>query len=134
MAGVNKVIIIGRLGNDPASKFFSDNSQVTNMSVATSTDWKDKATGEKKSKTEWHRVVAYKKLADIASKYLKKGSKVYIEGSLQTKSWEKDGETRYTTEIIARSIQMLDRVDNNAVKEVTDSVDKESASFDDVPF
>lgn len=107
MSGINKVIIVGRLGQDPEMRYFADGTAVTNFSIATSDEWKDKNTGEKKEKTEWHRVVAFRKLAEICGKYLSKGRQVYIEGKLQTRSWEKDGVTRYTTEIVANDMQML---------------------------
>ena len=108
MKGVNKVIIVGNLGNDPDSKFLPGGSMVTNISVATSESWKDKNTGEKQERTEWHRVVFFNRLAEIAGQYLKKGSKVYIEGQLRTQKYEKDGIDRYVTDIIAKEMQMLD--------------------------
>ncbi len=107
MSGINKVILVGRLGQDPEMRYFADGTAVANFSVATSDEWKDKETGEKREKTEWHRVVAFRKLAEICGKYLSKGRQVYIEGKLQTRSWEKDGVTRYTTEIVANDMQML---------------------------
>lgn len=107
--GVNKVILIGNLGQDPDSKNLPSGAMVCNLSVATSESWTDKQSGEKQERTEWHRVVAFRKLAEICAQYLHKGSKVYIEGSLQTRSWETDtGEKRYMTEIVARDMQMLD--------------------------
>jgi len=106
--GVNKVILVGNLGSDPEIKYMPSGQAAANLSVATSESWKDKQTGEPVEKTEWHRVVAYGRLAEIMGEYLKKGSKVYIEGSLQTRKWEKDGIDRYTTEIKAREMQMLD--------------------------
>jgi single-strand DNA-binding protein len=108
MNGVNKVIIVGTLGQDPELKFMNNGNAVVNFSVATSEKWKDKNTGEKKELTEWHRACIFGKLAEIAGQYLKKGSKVYLEGKLQTRKWEKDGQDRYTTEIIANQMQMLD--------------------------
>jgi single-strand DNA-binding protein len=107
MSGVNKVIIIGRLGQDPEVKYFQDGSAVCNLSVATSQEWKDKNTGEKKEKTEWHRIVAFRKLAELCGQYLAKGRQIYVEGRLQTRQWEKDGQTHYTTEIVANEIQFL---------------------------
>lgn len=108
MAGVNKAIIIGRLGKDPETRHFSDGSPVCNFSVATSETWTDKQTGEKKEKTEWHRIVAFRKLAEICGKYLEKGKQVYIEGKLQTRDWEsKSGEKHYITEIVADQVQFL---------------------------
>lgn len=106
MASVNKVILLGSLGRDPEVRFMPNGEAVANFSMATSENWKDKS-GVKQEKTEWHNVVAYRKLAEIMGEYLKKGSSVYIEGRLQTRKWEKDGVTRYTTEIIADSMQML---------------------------
>lgn len=106
--GLNKVMIIGNLGNDPESRFITPDNPVCRISVATSEQWKDKQTGEKKERTEWHRVAAFGKLAEIMQKYLHKGSKVYIEGQLRTSSYEKNGEKRYSTEIIASEMQMLD--------------------------
>ncbi len=107
MAGINKAIIVGRLGKDPETKYMTSGDAVCNFSVATSDTWKDKATGEKKEKTEWHNIVAYRKLAEICGQYLKKGAQVYIEGKIQTRSWEQDGQKRYMTEIIADDMQML---------------------------
>lgn len=107
--GVNKVIIIGNLGADPEVRYLPSGSAVTNIRVATSEGWKDKQTGETQERTEWHRIVFFNRLAEIASEYLRKGSKVYIEGSLRTNKWQdQTGNDRYTTEIIANSMQMLD--------------------------
>lgn len=99
MRGVNKVIIVGTLGQDPEVKYLTNGNAVCNLSLATSEQWKDKQTGEKKEKTEWHRVVMFGKVAEIAGEYCRKGSQVYIEGKLETREWEKDGVKRYTTEI-----------------------------------
>lgn len=107
--GVNKVILIGNLGRDPEVRYSSSGSAIANISVGTSDSWKDKNTGEKQERTEWHRVVAFGKLGEIIGQYLKKGSKVYIEGRLQTRKWEdQNGQDRYTTEIVANDMQMLD--------------------------
>ncbi|HEB66709.1 MAG TPA: single-stranded DNA-binding protein [Gammaproteobacteria bacterium] len=107
--GVNKVILVGNLGKDPEVRYSPNGSAVTNITVATSETWKDKNTGEQKEKTEWHRVVFFNRLAEIAGEYLKKGSKVYIEGRLQTRKWQdQNGNDRYTTEIVANEMQMLD--------------------------
>ncbi len=106
--GINKVILIGNLGRDPETRYAQGGSAVTNFSVATSDSWKDKSTGEQQERTEWHNVVCFARLAEIAGEYLKKGSKVYIEGSLRTSSWEKDGEKKYRTEVMCRDLQMLD--------------------------
>ncbi len=110
MAGsVNKVILIGNLGQDPEVRYRPNGNAVANATVATSESWKDKNTGEAQEKTEWHRVVFFRRLAEIVGEYLKKGSKVYIEGRLQTRKWtDKDGQDRYTTEIVADQMQMLD--------------------------
>lgn len=108
MASVNKVIIVGALGRDPEIRYTPNGDAVANVSVATSEQWKDKATGQKKELTEWHRIVFYRKLAEVAGEYLKKGSQVYIEGKLHTRKWkDKEGVERYTTEIIADAMQML---------------------------
>lgn len=107
--GVNKVILVGNLGNDPEVRSTPAGVPVTNVSVATSETWKDKQTGQSQERTEWHRVVFFNRLAEIAAQYLRKGSKVYIEGSLRTRKWQdKDGQDRYTTEIMGNEMQMLD--------------------------
>jgi single-strand DNA-binding protein len=108
MASVNKVIIVGNLGRDPETRYMPNGEAVTNIAVATTESWKDKSSGEKKELTEWHRITFYRKLAEIAGQYLKKGSQIYLEGRLQTRKWtDKDGVERYTTEIIADTMQML---------------------------
>ena len=108
-SGVNKVILIGNLGRDPEVRYSNAGAAIANVSIATSDSWKDKNTGEPVEKTEWHRVVFYRRLAEIVGEYLKKGSKVYVEGSLQTRKWQdKEGQDRYTTEIVANEMQMLD--------------------------
>ena len=108
MASVNKVIVVGNLGKDPETRFLPDGKAVCNFSVATTDTWKDKATGEKKEATEWHRISTFGRLAEICGEYLKKGSQVYIEGKLRTRKWQdKEGQDRYTTEIIADAMQML---------------------------
>ncbi len=108
MASVNKVILIGHLGRDPETRYTSGGEAVCNFSIATNESWKDKASGEKREATEWHKIVTYRKLAEIAGQYLKKGSQVYIEGKLKTRKWtDKDGQDRYTTEIEATEFQML---------------------------
>ncbi len=107
--GVNKVILIGNLGQDPEVRYMPNGGAVCNITVATSETWKDKSTGENQEKTEWHRVVMFRRLAEIAGEYLKKGSKVYLEGKLQTRKWQdQQGQDRYTTEIVADNMQMLD--------------------------
>ena len=113
-SGINKVIIVGNLGQDPEIKYTAGGAAVTTLSIATSDSWKDKDSGMDQERTEWHRVVLWRRLAEIAGEYLKKGSKVYIEGQLQTRKWEQEGQTRYTTDIIARDMQFLDsRVSSN---------------------
>ena len=107
MAGINKVILIGRLGSDPEVRYTPDGTAVANFSIATSDEWTDKATNEKKERTEWHRIVAWRRLGEICGEYLSKGRQVYVEGKLQTRSWERDGVTRYTTEIVASDVQFL---------------------------
>src|SRR3954467_9441821 len=108
MASVNKVIVVGNLGRDPETRYMPDGAAITNVSVATSFQWTDKASGEKKEETEWHRVVFRGKLAEIAGEYLKKGSQVYVEGRLRTRKWQdKDGQDKYTTEIMCDTMQML---------------------------
>ena len=106
--GVNKVILVGNVGNDPETRYTPQGSAVTKLSLATSESWKDKQTGQQQERTEWHRVVFFNRLAEIASQYVRKGGKLYIEGSLRTSSWEQDGIKRYATDIIANEMQMLD--------------------------
>ena len=146
--GINKVILIGNLGGDPELKNLPSGSAVVNFSVATSESWKDKQTGAQQEKTEWHRIVMYNRLAEVAGEYLKKGSKVYLEGKLQTRQWQgEDGADRYTTEIVANQMQMLDSrpsADQGAAHAQPQSAPQQSApqqpapSFDDfdddIPF
>ena len=107
--GINKVILVGNLGQEPEHRVLASGGGVTNISIATSESWKDKNTGQMQERTEWHRVVFFNRLAEIASEYLRKGSKVYIEGSLRTRKWQdQSGQDRYTTEIVANEMQMLD--------------------------
>ncbi|MBR0574480.1 MULTISPECIES: single-stranded DNA-binding protein [Pasteurellaceae] len=109
MAGINKVIIVGNLGNVPEMRAMPNGEAVATISVATSTTWKDKTTGERREETEWHRIVFFRRLAEIAGEYLHKGSKIYVEGRLKTRKWQdKNGIDRYTTEIIGDNLQMLD--------------------------
>jgi len=143
-SGINKVILVGNLGQDPEVKFTAGGAAVTTLSIATSDSWKDKDSGMDKERTEWHRVVLWRRLAEIAGEYLKKGSKVYIEGQLQTRKWEQEGQTRYTTEIIARDMQFLDSkgsaspsdqedpglTSNQSTQDVSDSLIED----DDIPF
>ncbi|MDA9902327.1 MAG: single-stranded DNA-binding protein [Gammaproteobacteria bacterium] len=106
--GINKVILVGNLGNDPEVRYMPNGNAVANISIATSDSWKDKTSGEQQEKTEWHRVVFFNRLAEIVEQYVKKGSKIYVEGRLQTRSWEQEGVKRYSTEIVASEMQMLD--------------------------
>jgi single-strand DNA-binding protein len=106
--GINKVIIVGNVGSDPETRYMPSGSAVTNLTVATNESWKDKATGEQKDRTEWHKVAMFNRLAEIAAEYLRKGSQVYIEGKLRTRKWQdKNGQDRWTTEIVADEMQML---------------------------
>jgi len=108
MAGINKVILIGNLGNDPEVRYTPSGDAVANFSIATSEEWKDKNTGEKRERTEWHRIVAWRRLGEICGEYLSKGRQVYVEGRIQTNAWEdKEGNKRYTTEILANTVQFL---------------------------
>ena len=139
MAGINKVILIGRLGRDPELRYTPSGAAVANLSVATSEEWKDKNTGEKQERTEWHRIVAWRRLGEICGEYLHKGSQVYIEGRLQTRSWEdRDGIKRYTTEIVAQNMQMLDAAGKGGrVESVAESFPVEepiSIPDDEIPF
>ena len=106
--GINKVILVGNLGRDPETRYMPSGGAVTNVSVATSKSWRDRDSGEQKERTEWHRVVFFNRLAEIANEYLKRGSKVYVEGELRTREWEREGQKHYTTEIVASEMQMLD--------------------------
>ena len=106
--GVNKVILVGNVGNDPEVRYMPNGNAVANVSVATSDSWKDRNTGDQQERTEWHRVVFFNRLAEIVEQYVKKGTKLYLEGRLQTRSWEQDGAKRYSTQIVANEMQMLD--------------------------
>jgi len=143
--GVNKVIIIGRLGQDVELRYMPNGNVVANLSLATSETWKDKTTGEKQERTEWHKVTAFRKLAEIMGEYLKKGSQVYIEGRLQTDKYDKDGQTHYATKIIADKMQMLDskiqQSQQEAKPQINGSMQSEQSSGiagndfdDDIPF
>jgi len=141
--GINKVIIVGNLGADPDSRAMPSGNAVTNISVATSESWNDRETGEKQEKTEWHRVVFFNRLAEIAAQYLKKGSQVYIEGKIQTRKWEdKEGNERWTTEVVANQMQMLgDRMSNDMSNDNASSSQSSSDNDfstdefdDDIPF
>jgi len=140
--GVNKVILIGNLGRDPEVRYMPNGNAVANITLATSESWKDRTTGEPQEKTEWHRVVMFRRLGEIAGEYLKKGSKVYIEGKLQTRKWQDNaGNDRYTTEIIADEMQMLDSRGGSAsfaddsVPAAASSAPAAAGDFDDdIPF
>tara|TARA_B110000444_G_C18740502_1_gene547770 strand:- start:399 stop:905 length:507 start_codon:yes stop_codon:yes gene_type:complete len=107
--GINKVILVGNLGNDPETRYMPSGGAVTNITIATSETWKDKQTGQPQERTEWHRIVFFNRLAEIAGEYLKKGSKVYVEGALRTRKWQdQSGQDKYTTEIVCSEMQMLD--------------------------
>ncbi len=142
MAGINKVIIVGRLGRDPEVRYTQDGTAVANFSVATSDEWRDKETGERRERVEWHRVVAWRRLGEICGQYLSKGRLVYVEGKLQTRSWEQDGVTRYMTEIQASDVQFLggrdDSQDGPAQRPAgPDSVPEPpipDSQDDDIPF
>ena len=148
MPSVNKAIIVGHLGKDPETRYMPNGDAVCNITVATSESWKDKASGEKREITEWHRVVFYRKLAEIAGQYLKKGSAVYIEGRIRTRKWQdKEGQERYTTEIEASEMQMLGGRSGSAPSDDSmptgeprrqRDVEKKPATFDDmtddIPF
>jgi single-strand DNA-binding protein len=113
--GINKVILVGNLGADPEVRYMTNGEAVTTLSVATSEVWKDKDTGENKERTEWHRVVYFRRMAEIAGEYLKKGSKIYVEGKIRTRKWQdQSGQDRYTTEIHGEEMQMLDRMGGGA--------------------
>ena len=129
MSGVNQVFIIGRLGKDVDTRFTQDGKAVANFSVATSEEWKDKSSGEKKEAVEWHKIVAFGRLAEICGEYLHKGSLVYLSGRLQTRSWEKDGVTRYTTEIVVGTMQMLD----SKGQAKTDPISEQRKGYEGIP-
>ena len=129
MSGLNKVMIIGRLGSDPEIRYTQDGAAVANFSIATSESWNDKSSGEKKESTEWHRIVAWQKLAEICGEYLKKGKEVYIEGRLKTRSWDKDGVKHYMTEIHASYMQML-----GGNGSPVSPIPKPKVDDDDIPF
>jgi len=139
--GINKVIVLGNLGADPDARYMPNGNAVTNISVATTDTWKDKESGERQEKTEWHRVVFFGRLAEIASEYLKKGSQVYVEGRLQTRKWEdKEGNDRWTTEIVANEMQMLGERVSQSSSDNLSTTKRSSSEFtsddfdDDIPF
>ena len=140
MAGINKVILVGRLGRDPEIRYTPSGAAVANFTIATSEEWNDRESGQKQERTEWHKIVAWRRLGEICGEYLRKGSQVYIEGKLQTRSWEdRDGNKRYTTEIIAQNMQMLGSA--NRGTRTTDQTDPGfpveepiTVPEDDIPF
>lgn len=147
--GINKVILLGNLGNDPETRSMPSGGSVTNITVATSESWKDKSSGQQQERVEWHKIVFFNRLAEIAGEYLKKGSKVYIEGSLRTRKWQDDsGQDKYTTEIVAKEMQMLDSrggavpapsANNGATPSANNAQAPQAAPFDDfdddsIPF
>ena len=143
MSGINKVILIGRLGQDPEVRYTPDGTAVANFSIATSEEWKDKNSGEKRERTEWHRIVAWRKLGEICGEYLSKGRQVYIEGRIQTRSWEdKDGKKNYTTEVIVFTINFLEKWGNDRQggapaqqqKPQYQAPQSQGPSDDDIPF
>jgi single-strand DNA-binding protein len=145
---VNKVILVGNLGKDPEVRYTPNGLAVANINIATSETWKDKTSGENQERTEWHRIVLYQRLAEIAGEYLRKGAKIYLEGRLQTRKWQDKttGQDRYTTEIIADSLQMLDSKTGSGHTETSSSFEKSSTTKqadappnlepidDDIPF
>ena len=143
-SGINKVILVGNLGQDPEVKYTAGGDAVTTLSLATSDSWKDKDTGQDQERTEWHRVVLWRRLAEIAGEYLNKGSKIYVEGQLRTRKWEQEGQTRYTTEIIARELQFLDSKNTSEPAQVSDSqvendkslpeIEDSGIDDDEIPF
>ncbi|OUU79612.1 MAG: single-stranded DNA-binding protein [Gammaproteobacteria bacterium TMED78] len=143
--GINKVILVGTLGADPKTSAMPSGSAVTNLSIATNESWKDKETGEQQDRTEWHRIAFFNRLAEIAAEYLKKGSQIYIEGKLRTRKWQdKDGNDRWTTEIIANELQMLGGRSSNVGEMPEDQAEQDSVESskssssedfnDDIPF
>ena len=136
--GVNKVLILGNLGSDPEIKYTKAGDPVANLSIATSESWKDKNSGDLQEKVEWHRVVMFSRLAEIAEQYLKKGSKVFVEGKLQTRKWQdQEGKDRYTTEVVAKEMTMLDSRSTSQAQENSPKVESEKPKDDfeeDIPF
>ena len=140
--GINKVILVGNLGRDPETRYMPSGGAVTNVSLATSRSWKDRDSGEQKEKTEWHRIVFFNRLGEIAGEYLKRGSKVYVEGGLRTREWEKEGQKHFTTEVVANEMQMLDSKGGNSDYEKSNNFSNEGSSSspspdiidDDIPF
>ncbi|MBA3035488.1 MAG: single-stranded DNA-binding protein [Desulfobacterium sp.] len=146
MSGLNKVMLIGRLGKDPEIRYTTAGVAIANFTIATSDEWKDKESGDKKERTEWHRIVAFAKLGEICGEYLSKGKQIYVEGRIQTRAWDdKDGNKRYTTEIVASDVQFLDKKDsgasdrkgsnsNDAMYENSPGPVRHDSKDDDIPF
>ena len=140
--GINKVILVGNLGRDPETRYLPSGGAVTNVSLATSRSWKDRDSGEQKEKTEWHRIVFFNRLGEIAGEYLKRGSKVYVEGELRTREWEKEGQKHFTTEIVGNEMQMLDskggssdyESSNSSSGATPTSLSSSEMIDDDIPF
>lgn len=134
--GLNKAMIIGNVGQDPEMRYMPNENAVVNLSIATSESWKDKQTGQMQDRVEWHRVVMFGKLAEIAGKYVKKGSKLYLEGSIRTRKWaDNQGQDRYTTEIVATEMQMLDsRGEVGSAPAMPEAAMPEPTAEDDIPF
>ena len=137
--GINKVILVGNVGGEPEVRYMPSGGAVTNLNIATSESWKDKQTSQTQERTEWHRVVFFNRLAEIASEYVRKGSKLYIEGSIRTRQWEQDGVKRYTTEIVASEMQMLDSKEqsNQPPKQIPQQAPQGGFNDDfdnDIPF
>lgn len=132
--GINKVILVGNVGGDPEVRYMPNGNAVTTLSLATSESWKDKQTGEKQDRTEWHRVVCFNRLGEIAGEYVRKGSKIYVEGSLRTRKWQdQQGQDRYTTEIIASEMQMLDSKGGSASAPAYDDMQQPAPDYQNAP-
>lgn len=132
--GINKVILVGNVGTDPEVRYMPNGNAVTTLSLATSETWKDKQTGDKQERTEWHRVVCFNKLGEIAGEYVRKGSKLYVEGSLRTRKWQdQQGQDRYTTEIVASDLQMLDSKGGSAMNDAPPASHQQAIGANDKP-
>ena len=135
MSNINKVILIGNCGDNPEMRSTADSSTITNIRLATSEYWKDSQTGQRQKRTEWHRVVFFNRLAEIAGEYLRKGSKVYIEGSLRTRKWQnQEGQDRYTTEIVAKEMLMLDGRSNTTAEDTVKAAPEQPFNSDEIDF
>ena len=133
--GVNKVILVGNVGNDPEVRYTANGQAIANLSIATSEVWRDKATGEKQERTEWHRVVFFGKAAEIVRDYVKKGAKLYVEGALRTRKWEdENGAERYTTEVVSSDLQMIDARTDQSIVEAPQMHGSADDLMDDIPF